>query len=128
MTLRWRVAFLALAVLGVAQMALTALAYQVVRATLWNDARERAAARAVQICTLLAHEDFEAATTPGAGSPSGGAGPRVGVSTYPRSGAWQLFDREGRPMEEKGRMEGAVPAWGLAAAVTSADGRFMIIY
>jgi hypothetical protein len=42
--------------------------------------------------------------------------------------AWQLFDREGRPVGEKGRLEGAVPVWGLATAVARRDGGFTIIY
>src|SRR5690349_18279081 len=85
MMLRWRVALLAFAVLGAAQMALMVLACQVVRSTLWDDARERARARAAQICTLLEHEDFEAATEAAA---SPGAGSR-----YPRSGAGGPADR-----------------------------------
>ena len=42
--------------------------------------------------------------------------------------AWQLFDRSGRPMEEKGRLEGAVPVWGLATAGARPDGGFTIVY
>lgn len=42
--------------------------------------------------------------------------------------AWQLFDRSGHPMAEKGRLEGAVPVWGLATTVARPDGGFVIIY
>jgi hypothetical protein len=42
--------------------------------------------------------------------------------------AWQLFDREGKPLDEKGRLEGAVPVWGLATAVARPEGGFTIIY
>src|SRR5688500_4465412 len=31
--------------------------------------------------------------------------------------AWQLYDRTGKPTAEKGRLEGGIPVWGLAAAV-----------
>ena len=41
--------------------------------------------------------------------------------------AWQLFDREGQPLAEKGRRAGAVPVWGLAAVVARPDGGFTII-
>jgi hypothetical protein len=42
--------------------------------------------------------------------------------------AWQLFDGAGQPMEEKGRLEGAVPVWGLATAVARPDGGFTVVY
>jgi hypothetical protein len=42
--------------------------------------------------------------------------------------AWQLFDRSGHPTAEKGRLEGAVPVWGMATAVSRPDGSFTIIY
>ena len=41
--------------------------------------------------------------------------------------AWQLFDANGQPSAEKGRAEG-VPVWGLVAAVTKADGSFVVFY
>jgi hypothetical protein len=42
--------------------------------------------------------------------------------------AWQLFDRSGRPNGEKGRVEGGIPTWGLAAVVARPDGGFTIIH
>jgi hypothetical protein len=42
--------------------------------------------------------------------------------------AWQLFDREGRPAEQRGRLTGAVPVWGLATAVARTDGSFTILH
>lgn len=42
--------------------------------------------------------------------------------------AWQLFDRSGKPMSDKGRLEGVVPVWGLATAVARPDGGFTIVY
>jgi hypothetical protein len=41
--------------------------------------------------------------------------------------AWQLFDASGNPTAEKGRAPG-LPTWGLVAAVTKADGTFVIFY
>ena len=41
--------------------------------------------------------------------------------------AWQLFDKNGNPAVEKGTAEG-VPVWGLATAVATANGGFIIIY
>ena len=41
--------------------------------------------------------------------------------------AWQLFDANGQPLDEKGRVDG-VPVWSLVAAVPQADGRFVIFY
>ena len=41
--------------------------------------------------------------------------------------AWQLFDAHGQPSADKGRAEG-VPVWGLVAAVTKADGSFVVFY
>jgi heavy metal sensor kinase len=100
MTLRWRVALMGLAVLGAAQMALMALAYQVVRTTLWDDARERAAARAAQICTLLGHEDLEAITE--AASTSGEENTASGPSS--RDGAGGSLRRgTRRPAESRPR-------------------------
>src|SRR2546423_1655006 len=42
--------------------------------------------------------------------------------------AWQLFDRDGKPLAQKGRLAGAVPVWGLATAVARPDGGFTIVY
>jgi len=41
---------------------------------------------------------------------------------------WQLYGSDGRPTAEKGRVEGGIPAWGLAAAVARADGGFVIFH
>lgn len=42
--------------------------------------------------------------------------------------AWQLYDRNGKPTGEKGRVEGGIPAWGLATAVSSPTGGFTILH
>jgi hypothetical protein len=42
--------------------------------------------------------------------------------------AWQLFDAEGRPTAERGRVAGAIPVWGLAAVVARPDGGFTLIH
>jgi hypothetical protein len=42
--------------------------------------------------------------------------------------AWQLFDRAGKPTEEKGRVDRGIPVWGLPAAVAHPDGSFTIIH
>ena len=41
--------------------------------------------------------------------------------------AWQVFDRDGRPTAEKGRIPG-VPVWSLVAAFARPDGGFTVIY
>jgi len=41
--------------------------------------------------------------------------------------AWQLFDKTGKPLEERGREEG-VPVWSFAAAYAKPDGSFVIVY
>jgi hypothetical protein len=42
--------------------------------------------------------------------------------------AWQVFDRAGRPTAERGRIGGAVPVWGLPAAVAAPDGTFLLFH
>ena len=42
--------------------------------------------------------------------------------------AWQVYDREGRPTREKGRIEGGIPVWGLATAVPRAGGGFTLLH
>ena len=42
--------------------------------------------------------------------------------------AWQLYDAEGKPHSEKGRLPGGIPVWGLATVVTRPDGGFTIIH
>ncbi|MHB1560262.1 MAG: hypothetical protein ACYC61_22655 [Isosphaeraceae bacterium] len=41
--------------------------------------------------------------------------------------AWQLFDRDGRPIGPAGRIDNGVPVWGLAAVVARPDGGFVIV-
>jgi hypothetical protein len=41
--------------------------------------------------------------------------------------AWQLFDRDGKPIGERGHADG-VPVWGLPAAVVHPSGEFTIVY
>ena len=40
---------------------------------------------------------------------------------------WQVFDKTGSPLKEKGRVDG-VPVWSLLTAFSSIDGRFVLIY
>ncbi len=45
--------------------------------------------------------------------------------------AWQVFDRLGRPLEEKRSVPGKterVPVWGLVAAYANPDGTFVVLY
>jgi hypothetical protein len=42
--------------------------------------------------------------------------------------AWQLFDKDGKPTAEKGRLEKGIPVWGLPTAVAGRDGSFVIIH
>jgi hypothetical protein len=41
--------------------------------------------------------------------------------------AWQIFDKDGKPMGEKGEAAG-VPVWGLATVIAESDGTFTIVY
>jgi hypothetical protein len=41
--------------------------------------------------------------------------------------AWQVYDRDGKPRAEHGRVPG-VPVWSLVAAFVRPDGRFVIVY
>jgi len=41
--------------------------------------------------------------------------------------AWQVYDPSGRPTARHGRLEGAIPVWGLPAVVATGDG-FTILY
>jgi hypothetical protein len=41
--------------------------------------------------------------------------------------AWQVFDKSGKPTEEKGRVDGGIPVWGLPTVVAT-DGGFTIIH
>jgi hypothetical protein len=49
---------------------------------------------------------------------------------WERSGAlvWQVFDKSGRPTDDKGRIERGVPTWSLPTVVSQPDGDFMIIH
>ncbi len=42
--------------------------------------------------------------------------------------AWQVFDRAGRPTQEKGRVDEGIPIWGLPTVVAKPDGGFLIIH
>ena len=42
--------------------------------------------------------------------------------------AWQFYDQSGKPTGEKGRVEGGIPVWGLATAVSQTDGGFTVIH
>jgi heavy metal sensor kinase len=57
MTLRWRVAFWSLTILGVTQLVFLGLASGALEARVEHDVWERASSRASQICALLQHED-----------------------------------------------------------------------
>jgi hypothetical protein len=41
--------------------------------------------------------------------------------------AWQVLDAAGQPTQEKGRIEGGVPVWGLPTVVARPQGGFTII-
>lgn len=41
--------------------------------------------------------------------------------------AWQVYDAAGRP-QEQGRLPGAIPVWGLAAAAARPDGSFLLVH
>jgi hypothetical protein len=42
--------------------------------------------------------------------------------------AWQVFDKSGQPTRERGRIAGAIPVWGLPAAIAEADGTFTVLH
>lgn len=42
--------------------------------------------------------------------------------------AWQLFDRDGKALPERGLLQNGIPVWGLATAVALPDGRFLVIH
>jgi hypothetical protein len=41
--------------------------------------------------------------------------------------AWQMFDKDGKPMAEQGTRDG-LPVWSLATAYAKADGNFVVVY
>lgn len=41
--------------------------------------------------------------------------------------AWQVYDQDGVPTSEHGRVDG-VPVWSMAAAYANSDGRFVLVY
>jgi hypothetical protein len=42
--------------------------------------------------------------------------------------AWQVFDADGKPTDEKGLIANGIPVWGLATVVARTDGGFMVIH
>jgi hypothetical protein len=42
--------------------------------------------------------------------------------------AWCIFDEDGKPTREAGRVDGGIPVWGLPTAVAKPDGSFIIIH
>jgi hypothetical protein len=42
--------------------------------------------------------------------------------------AWQVFDDKGKPTASKGRIDKAIPVWGLAAVYAEPDDSFTIVY
>lgn len=42
--------------------------------------------------------------------------------------AWQVYDRNGQPTSERGRIGNGIGVWGLPAVVAEEDGRFTIIH
>ena len=42
--------------------------------------------------------------------------------------AWQLFDREGRPVPARAGQSAGLPIWGVPAAVALADGTFLVLF
>jgi hypothetical protein len=41
---------------------------------------------------------------------------------------WQVFDKDGKPTEERGRIDGGVPVWSLPAVAIDADGKILIMH
>ena len=41
--------------------------------------------------------------------------------------AWQVFDRDGKATAQKGRMESAIPVWGLPSVV-AVEGGFVVFH
>ncbi|OAI54350.1 hypothetical protein AYO44_03515 [Planctomycetaceae bacterium SCGC AG-212-F19] len=42
--------------------------------------------------------------------------------------AWCIFDKDGKPTRQSGRVDGGIPVWGLPTAVAKPDGSFVIIH
>lgn len=42
--------------------------------------------------------------------------------------AWQLYDTDGKPLPEQGRLPQAIPVWSNAAVIAAPEGRFTLIY
>jgi hypothetical protein len=42
--------------------------------------------------------------------------------------AWQVYDKDGRPIGEAGSRVGAIPVWGLPTVIAEPDGRFTILH
>lgn len=41
---------------------------------------------------------------------------------------WCIFDKDGKPTRQSGRVDGGIPVWGLPTAVARPDGSFVIIH
>jgi hypothetical protein len=41
--------------------------------------------------------------------------------------AWQVYEKDGKPTDLKGRVDGGIPVWGLPTAVAT-DSGFMIVH
>jgi hypothetical protein len=41
---------------------------------------------------------------------------------------WQLYDAQGWPTDQRGRIKGGIPVWGLPAVVARGDGSFLVIH
>jgi hypothetical protein len=41
--------------------------------------------------------------------------------------AWQVFDASGRPTDQRGRVDGGIPVWGLPTVVAAGEG-FLVIH
>jgi hypothetical protein len=39
-----------------------------------------------------------------------------------------VFDKTGKPTEDKGHIDDGIPVWGLPAVVADSDGKFLIIH
>ena len=42
--------------------------------------------------------------------------------------AWQVYDKNGRPTDERGRIGGGVPVWGLPAIIAEKNGTFTVFH
>jgi hypothetical protein len=42
--------------------------------------------------------------------------------------AWQVYDKNGRPTAEHGRLASGIPVWSMPAVIAEPDGRFTIFH